>query len=177
MYFFITFITAIALSLDAFSLAIIYGTIINEKKTLFNISITVGIFHFFMPLFGFLTSNLLIVKLIPNTNIISFLIFLILGVEMILSKEDGKNLLNLSNLLNVLLFAFTVSLDSFSVGIAISARNESIIVPIIFFSITSFLFTYVGLMIGKKISNVLGQFTNKIGGVILILLSFYYLLT
>ena len=176
MYFFITLTTAIALSLDAFSLAIIYGTIIKDKKILLSISMTVGLFHFFMPLFGYFTSNLLILKILPSTNVLSFDIFIILGLEMIFGKNDDE-LLNLSKLPNILLFAFTVSLDSFSVGIAISSRNEAIILPIFLFSITSFLFTYVGLMIGKNLNGLFGKYTNIIGGILLILLSFYYLFT
>ena len=45
----IYFVMAIGLSMDAFSLALAYGTTkipINKKVLL---SITVGIFHFFMP--------------------------------------------------------------------------------------------------------------------------------
>ena len=53
MYFFITLTTAIALSLDAFSLAIIYGTVLKEKRTILILSLAVGIFHFFMPFLGY----------------------------------------------------------------------------------------------------------------------------
>ncbi len=177
MYFFITLSTAIALSLDAFSLSIIYGTVISKKKILLTLSIVVGIFHFFMPLLGYLTSNMLILKIIPNTNVISFLIFLLLGLEMLFSKNDGEELMNLSSIFNILLFAFTVSLDSFSVGIAISARSEAIFIPMLMFSSVSCFFTYLGLMIGKKVNTILGKYTNRVGGIILIILSFYYLLT
>ena len=58
MYFFITLLTGIALSLDAFSLSIIYGTVIIDKKIIFKLSLLVGIFHFFMPLFGYVLKNL-----------------------------------------------------------------------------------------------------------------------
>lgn len=175
MYFFITLLTAVALSLDAFSLSIIYGTILNNKKTIITLSLVVGIFHFFMPLLGFTLSNLLISKIVSNTNIISFIIFLILGIQMLLSKNNDDDLINLSSFPSILLFAFTVSIDSFSVGIAIS--KESILLPIITFSTISCIFTYIGLQIGKKLKNILGNLTTKIGGIILIILSFYYLFT
>ena len=175
MYFFITLLTAVALSLDAFSLAIIYGTILQDKKTIIKLSIIVGLFHFFMPLLGHTLSNLLISKIITKTNFISFIIFLILGIQMFISKNDDKDLINLSSFLNILLFAFTVSIDSFSIGIAIS--KESILLPIVTFSIVSSIFTYVGLIIGKNLKKVLGKYTTKIGGVILIILSLYYLFT
>lgn len=175
MYFFITLLTAVALSLDAFSLSIIYGTVLKKQKVIITLSLVVGAFHFFMPLLGFILSNLLITKIITSTNLISFIIFLILGIQMFFSKNDETDLIDLSNLTSILLFAFTVSLDSFSVGIAIS--KESIILPIITFSITSCLFTYLGLFIGRQLKKILGALTTKIGGLILILLSFYYLFT
>lgn len=175
MYFFITFLTAIALSLDAFSLSIIYGTIIDNKKIIIKTSIIVGIFHFFMPLLGYLLSNLVILNIVSNTNFLSFIIFLILGIEMILNKNEETNLINLSNILNILIFAFTVSIDSFSIGIAIS--KDSILIPVITFSIVSLIFTYIGLILGNKLKNIFGSITTKIGGLILIILSFYYLFT
>ena len=175
MYFFITFLTAIALSLDAFSLSIIYGTLIDNKKIILKLSTMVGIFHFFMPLLGFLLSNLLILNIISNTNFLSFIIFLILGIEMLFNKNDEIYLMNLSSLLNILIFSLTVSIDSFSIGIAIS--QDSIIIPIITFSIVSTFFTYIGLILGNKLKNIFGTITTKIGGLILIILSFYYLFT
>lgn len=175
MYFLVTILTGIALSLDAFSLAIIYGTVIKNKKYILIISAVVGIFHFFMPLLGFSLSNLIIYKIISKTNYLSFIIFLILGIQMLFNENEDKNLLKMNSIFNILLFAFTVSLDSFSVGIALSTKN--ILIPIISFSIISFLFTFGGLYLGKKIKKVLGTLTPKIGGILLILIAFYYLFT
>lgn len=173
MYFFINFLTAVALSLDAFSLSIIYGTVIKEKKTIYLLSIIVGIFHFFMPLLGYYLSNLFIVKIISKINLLSFAVFLILGLEMLLSKDSDKSIISLSSLYSLIIFAFTVSIDSFSIGIALA--NNSILIPIILFSITSCIFTYIGLNIGEKLSQIKG--INKIGGILLIVLSIYYLFT
>lgn len=175
MYFFIIFLTAVALSLDAFSLSIIYGTVIKDTKTIVKLSIVVGIFHFFMPLFGFLLKNILISRLIESTNIISFIIFLILGIQMLISKEDENNIKSLSNLTSIIIFAFTVSLDSFSIGIVLN--KQSVLLSIITFSITSLIFTYLGLKLGKIIKKSFGNLSTKIGGIILILLSFYHLFT
>ena len=68
-----------------------------------------------------------------------------------------------------------MSIDSFSIGIAIS--QEKILMPIITFSITSMIFTYVGLLIGNKLNKRIDKYSNKIGGLILIVLSIYYLFT
>ena len=175
MFFLITTLTAISLSLDAFSLSIIYGTIINKKNTLITLSIAVGLFHFIMPLFGNIISSIFISKILTNTNLISFIIFLILGVEMVLSKNSNNNLIKLNSISGILLFAFTVSIDSFNIGITIPIT--SILFSCIMFSTISMIFTFVGLSLGKKFKKNFGNITTKIGGVILIILSFYYLFT
>lgn len=176
MHFFIAISTAIALSLDAFSLSLIYGSIISRNKII-PLSVIVGIFHFFMPILGFSLGHLLFTKFIPSTNLISFMIFMVLGIEMLFSKNNDENVLNMSKVYNLLLFAFTVSIDSFSIGVALALNNQKILIDIITFSLTSFLFTLVGLFLGQKIGTLLGKYTNKIGGLILIMLSLYYLFT
>ena len=50
---------AISLSMDAFSLALVYGLLIYSKKRKLLLSIIVGIYHFFMPLIGMLFGNIL----------------------------------------------------------------------------------------------------------------------
>ena len=175
MYFFITLLTAIALSLDSFTLSIIYGVnIFNNRKRII-LSTTVGLFHFFMPLLGYKLSNKFFLRLISKTNILSFIIFLILGIEMIINKNDKEKELKITSIFSIIIFALTVSIDSFSIGIAISQKE--ILLPIITFSIVSTIFTYVGLRIGNSLNKRFDKYSNKLGGLILIALSIYYLFT
>ena len=175
MYFFITLLTAIALSLDSFTLSIIYGINIFENKKRIIISIIIGLFHFFMPLFGYNLSSKLLINIMLKTNILSFIIFLILGIEMIINNNEKEKDFKITSFFSIIVFAFTVSIDSFSIGIAIS--HEKILIPIITFSLISMIFTYIGLLIGNTIKNRIDKYSNKIGGAILIALSIYYLFT
>ena len=52
--FLVLLMIAIGLSMDAFSLALGYGTIGLSNENNLKVSIFVGIFHFFMPLIGLL---------------------------------------------------------------------------------------------------------------------------
>ena len=45
-------VIAVSLSMDAFSLSLVYGTLNLEKKTIILQSLIVGLFHFFMPRIG-----------------------------------------------------------------------------------------------------------------------------
>lgn len=85
IYFFI----ALGLSMDAFSLAIAYGTNkISLKKELL-LSIFVGLFHYIMPLLGTIIGEKLNF-IINGSNIIVGLIFLILAAEMYTSIDEEK---------------------------------------------------------------------------------------
>ena len=85
-------IIAISLSMDAFSLALAYGTLNINKKDIYKLSLVVGIYHFIMPLLGLFLGNI-ILKYVSNPDIIVFLILFIIGIEMIyetFKEEDIK---------------------------------------------------------------------------------------
>ena len=52
-------ITAVSLSMDAFSLSLLYGTLGMKKEEKLILSFIVGIFHFIMPLLGKCFGNLI----------------------------------------------------------------------------------------------------------------------
>ena len=170
----VIFMLAVGLSMDAFSLSLIYGTLELSKKRCRQMSIIVGIFHFIMPILGYQIGELILRFIKINPDILVGIIFIILGLEMILSlkKEDIKLL---TSLISVIIFAFTVSIDSFSIGACFGFSNSKILLPCFIFSITSGLFTYLGVILGKKLSTKFGNITVVIGSLILITLGLTYL--
>ncbi len=170
IYFFI----AISLSMDAFSLALVYGTKNIKEKTKLLLSITVGIFHFIMPFLGTIIGSCLFFKYINISDYIIGIIFIILGLEMLLEKDKTETFL-IKNFLSIIFFAFTVSIDSFSIGIALSLKENNLIMAYIIFSITSFFFTYLGVKIGKSFSKHFQKKANILGALILIILGIKYI--
>lgn len=171
----IYFVMAIGLSMDAFSLALAYGTTkipINKKVLL---SITVGIFHFFMPRLGALIGTELLLNYIAKANYLVGIIFLILAIEMLLSRKEEKTG-SITNMISIILFSFTVSIDSFSVGIALSLTTTNINSPCIIFALISTLFTFLGVELGNKIAYKFENKAEYIGIIILLILGIKYLI-
>jgi len=165
------FLVAISLSMDTFSLSIIYGTLGLKKKKIYILSIIVGLFHFFMPLLGNYIGSPLIDKLPIAADVVVGIIFLIIAIQMLFQKEE---ILDLTKFSALLLFGFTVSIDSFSVGIGLSTITDNYWLAYFTFSIISLIFTFVGLCFGQKLNN---KFSNKatfLGAILLIVLSFSY---
>lgn len=162
------FFVAIGLSMDAFSLAIVYGTNnIRKKKTLI-LSILVGIFHFIMPNLGNIFSSIFVKEIISYSEILSAIVFGVLAVEMITSIKNEEVKYDISKYSSMILFAFAVSIDSFSIGLVISFVDRNILVPCLIFSLVSFLFTFTGLNLGNLLSKKIG-FVSKIIGIIILL--------
>lgn len=162
---------AVSLSLDAFSLAFSYGIKNENKKRMIIVSILVGIFHFFMPLIGNYVGINLFQYIYIKPKIILFFIFLFISLDMLVSfLEDSKNLKKLS-VFGMLFFAFSVSFDSFSIGLGLNYIYNNVLLSVLTFSITSFLFTYTGYLLGKKISSSYGRYAFLIGSILLFLYS------
>lgn len=176
MSLFVIFILAVGLSMDAFSLAMIYGTLDLKSNMRKLMSIMVGIFHFFMPILGYQIGELILKVIKVNPDILVGIIFIILGIEMLLSLKKEEKVKVLTGFFSVLLFAFTVSIDSFSIGIGFGVANVKIILPCIIFSLISAIFTYMGVLLGKKLSDRFGSITTLIGSIILIVLGISYFL-
>ena len=169
-------IIAISLSMDAFSLALAYGTLNLNKKDIYKLSLVVGFYHFFMPLLGLFFGNI-ILKYVSNPNFLVFVILFIIGIEMIYETFKEEDIKNIVSFRQILLFGLAVSIDSFSVGIGLNVISKNYLYCSTIFSIFSLSFTYLGLILGKKINNIIGKTSTIIGGLILIVIAFMYLFT
>lgn len=169
-------VIAISLSMDAFSLALAYGTLNMNKRDICTLSFIVGIYHFFMPIIGMFFGSRILSLIKINPNILVFIVLFIIGIEMVIESLKETEKVKLMNKIEMLMFGLAVSLDSLSVGIGLNTLSKNFIISALIFSISSFLFTYTGLVLGKKISNIIGKISTLIGGVILIAIGFLYIL-
>lgn len=179
MHALIIIIIAISLSMDAFSLSLAYGTLNISKKDIRLLSFIVGMYHFFMPLLGMFVGSIILSLLPISPNIIVFIVLLFIGIEMIGESRNThtREDMQVMNIRDLFLFAFAVSLDSFSVGIGLKSISQHFILSAMTFSCTSLFFTYIGLLLGKKINNKLGSISTLIGGMILIIIGVIALFT
>ncbi|MBE6153362.1 MAG: hypothetical protein E7166_03980 [Firmicutes bacterium] len=171
---FTIFLVGVSLSMDTFSLSLCYGTLNLNNKTTIILSVIVGVFHFLMPLLGITIGNIIIDNLLINGNYLILMIFSIIGIDMIIEafKEQEKKLL--TSFFGILIFAFSVSIDSFSTGIGLKLMTDNILGSLIIFTLTSSTFTYCGIKLGKIINTRLGKISNIIGGIVLIFLGIYF---
>ena len=174
--FFTILLIGISLSMDAFSLALIYGMQGMSQRKKITISIIVGIYHFIMPLIGLTFGTILDNINIISIDIIASLILIYIGIDLIISNYKKEDRIELTKT-GFLIFGLSVSLDSLTVGIGLKAITDSYLLSSITFSITSLIFTYLGLVLGDLIGNKVGSYSKLIGGIILICIAIITFIT
>lgn len=175
MSIWVIFIIGVSLSMDAFSLSLAYGTLDLKEKDMDMLSIIVGIYHFLMPLFGVFIGAIVLKWFPIHPDVIVFVVLSFIGVQMVIESRKEQDCLKKLTKIEMLCFGFAVSIDSFSVGIGLKMLTSYYFLCAFLFAFTSFLFTFLGLHLGKKVHQRLGKISTVIGGVILIALGFIYL--
>ena len=165
--FFTILIIGISLSMDAFSLALIYGMQGMTQKNKIILSIIVGIYHFIMPLIGLTFGTILDNINLISIDIIASLILIYIGIDLIISNSKKEDRLEI-NKLGFIIFGLSVSIDSLTVGIGLKALTDNYLISSITFSLSSLIFTYTGLLLGNIIGSKVGNYSKLIGGIILI---------
>ena len=171
----ILLIIGISLSIDAFSVATVIGmTLKNTKKSLIS-SLSVGIFHFIMPLLGVILSKKILNIISINSNLLLGIILLLISLQMLIEYIKPSNKEISLTKIGIILFSFGVSLDSFSVGLGLNAVTNNLLLASSVFSICSFSFTFLGFTLGRYISKLLKKYSYIIGTIILFILGISFL--
>ncbi len=164
----------ISLSMDTFSLSLTLGTV-SENKLIKILPLFVGIFHFFMPLLGNIIGITLINLLDLASNIILGTVLIVLGINLAIHYfKDETAEINL-NIIGVIIFALSVSIDSFSVGLGINDITNNYYIASIIFALCSAAFTYLGIIIGKYSSKLIGKYAIILGIFLLLILGIFHL--
>ncbi len=164
----IIFLIAIALSMDAFSFSLSFGTLNLKYSKIVLLSLSVGIFHFFMPILGSILGSYFIEFLNIDISLLTGIIFLYIAIEMFKEFNNDEHEELKLNTFGVLTFALGVSLDSFGVGFTIYEDFNLLLLSSIIFSICSTLFTFAGLNIGKILNKIFGSYAILIGSLVML---------
>lgn len=168
--FFTVLLIGISLSMDAFSLALVYGMAgLSDKKKLI-LSLIVGTYHFIMPLIGLTLGSIITSISFINLDVIAAIILIYIGIDLIISNFKDEETISLSKT-GLFIFGLSVSIDSLTIGIGLKAITSSYLLASIVFSICSCFFTYLGLLLGNIIGKQIGTYSKIVGGIILIIIA------
>ncbi|CAM3458483.1 manganese efflux pump MntP family protein [Marinicrinis lubricantis] len=169
---------AMALGMDAFSVGLGIGMKGVRLLDILKISTVVGMFHIIMPVIGIATGRYLGGLLGSIAIITGGGLMVVLGLHMIYSalKGDEVRSFNHQSLLGILLFAFGVSIDSFSVGISLGIFASDLLLSVFTFGVFGGSMSLIGLYLGRRVHAWLGEYGEVFGGAILFVLGMKFIL-
>lgn len=166
------FMLALALGTDAFSLSIGIGMSGITIKQSILMSVTILIFHVFMPLTGYLAGEVFGTLIGRVATVIGACILIYLGfkmfIEVLKAKKEENTSFIVANFWGLIILAGSVSMDALSVGFSLGTRNVELGWAVLVFGLVAGLMTFTGLEFGKKIGNWIGEKSTLLGGFILI---------
>ena len=175
-----TFLIAIALAMDAFSVSMTKGF---TQKNLTNSQILYyglffGGFQALMPILGYFCGNVIASIVTSLAPIVGFILLLAIGLNMIRESlfGDDEDVQDFFSFKEVTLLAVATSIDAFAVGITIALIKDPILISALIIGIVAFIFSVAGIFLGKKLGNYVGDKFQILGGVILILIGIKILL-
>ena len=180
MSLFTLFTTAVALSMDAFAVAICKGLALKKisiKKACL-VGLWFGGFQALMPLIGYLVGTRFQEYVVAVDHWIAFVLLALIGGNMIkesLSKEEEESNDSLTAKAMFPL-AIATSIDALAVGITYAFLQVDIVPAVSFIGIITFVLSSIGVKVGNVFGTKYKSKAEFAGGIVLIIIGLKILL-
>lgn len=165
-------ILAIALSMDAFAVAIGLGAKKNSSGLAVRAGLYFGIFQALMPMFGYLAGRGLIAWIAAYTHWVAFALLAIIGAKMIyegLQEGIEEDIAVLTHKM-MLLLAIATSIDAMAAGFSLTLMDSNPYFACLTIGLVTFGFSFCGVLVGRKSGTWLEGKAELFGGTVLILI-------
>ncbi len=155
--------------MDAFSLGIGIGLKGIRLLDILKISLVIAVFHILMPLTGMVMGHYFSSLFGHVATFIGGGLLVLLGSHMVYSSLRGEQAQSFDHttLWGLLLFALSVSIDSFSVGVSLGLFATDVVLTVLLFGTFGGVMSILGLLLGRRVSRLAGEYGEALGGVIL----------
>lgn len=170
------FLTAVALSMDAFAVAVCKGLALKNVKikNCLWIGLWFGLFQAIMPAIGFFCAKLFASYVQAFSHWIAFGLLLFLGVNMIkeaLGEEEKAN--DDTCCKEMFILAIATSIDAMAAGVSLAMEGLSVsklVIAVVFIGAVTFTLSAIGTKLGSVVGTKYNKKAEITGGVVLILL-------
>ena len=175
-------LTGIALSMDAFAVAVCKG--LNMRKINYNhtlvIALFFGGFQALMPLIGWLLGKQFESYIVSFDHWIAFILLAFIGGKMIVEvlKDETEECSSCAKLdvKELFVLAVATSIDALAVGITFALIKVNIWGAITTIGLTTFILSAIGVLVGNRFGSKYKNKAELAGGIILCLIGLKILL-
>ena len=174
-------VIAFGLSLDAFSVAVVSGAIYKKLQVrhALRMALFFGGFQALMPILGWACGLAFRRHIQAYDHWIAFGLLTLIGCKMIYESTKmhrDPDQYNPADMLVLLALSIATSIDALAVGIALSLLTHPIWTAVLIIGLVTFLFSYVGVYIGKRLGHFFESKIEVFGGIVLIAIGLRILL-
>jgi len=168
------FTVALALAMDAFTVAVAGGIVLDplRKRQVFRFGFHFGLFQAFMPVLGWLAGTAVYRYIDFFDHWIAFVLLAFVGGKMIIEASRGHGSERISRDptkgWSLIMLSFATSLDALAVGLSFGILGISIWFPALVIGVVASVMTVLGMVFGRRIGARWGSRVEIIGGGILI---------
>ncbi len=166
------FILAIALSMDAFAVAIGLGAKKNSPGLALRAGLYFGIFQALMPMFGYLAGKGLSAWIEAYSHWVAFALLAAIGAKMIYEGRQEAIEEDIAVITHkmMLLLAIATSIDAMAAGFSLTLMAADPYLACLVIGIVTFFLSVCGVLIGRKSGTYLEGKAELFGGSVLILI-------
>lgn len=173
-------ILAVALSMDAFAVSVGLGAKKQDslRKVALMCAIYFGVFQGAMPLIGYLGGAGLLSWIGGFKQSIAFVILCGIGAKMVYEGADSEEKAEFKQLTQkvMCLLAIATSIDAMAAGFTLNLMSVDPFIACLVIGFITAVFSYLGVLVGNKSGTWLESKAEMLGGVVLILIGFKFLL-
>jgi putative Mn2+ efflux pump MntP len=165
---------AAALAMDAFTVAIVGGLVLDPltKRQVFRFGFHFGLFQAFMPVLGWLAGKAVYKYIEFFDHWIAFALLAFVGGKMIVDARRGhpseRTPKDPTKGWSLVVLSVATSIDALAVGLSLGILGAPIVIPALIIGVVAALMTIIGMVLGKRIGVLWGNRVEILGGLILI---------
>jgi putative Mn2+ efflux pump MntP len=182
MNFFEILLIALSMSMDAFAVCLAAGT--QEDTTgprpTFRLAFHFGLFQFLMPVIGWFAGTTVLRYISSFDQWVAFGLLAFVGVRMIRSGINQNNMVakaNPSRGWTLVMLAIATSMDALAIGFSLGLVGVIIWYPAVVIGVVTGLVSWLGILLGNRLSVKFGKRMEIIGGIILIFIGIWIVIS
>lgn len=176
-----TLALAVALGMDAFSVALGIGSSGTSLRGSIRLSFHFGLFQFTMPIIGWLVGKNLVGVIQRYDHWVVFLLLGGIGAKMIYeafkTEDEEKPTRDRTKGWTLILLSIATSVDALGAGVGMGILGTNLLVPCAIIGLVAATMSMAGVRIGHHLSSLFGRRMEVLGGMVLIGLGFKMLFT
>lgn len=165
-------VLAIALSMDAFAVSIGLGAKKNSPRLAIKAGMFFGTFQALMPLIGYAGGKGILGWVEDYAHWIAFILLALVGAKMIYEGFQEGIEDDISAVTNKMMLFLSVatSIDAMAAGFSLTLLDENPFIACLAIGLTTFVFSVIGVFIGRKSGTWLESKAEIFGGAVLVLM-------